>query len=603
MMLKIKYMEFLNRFVEYKINESNNDIKKFSSISNNMYKHHLQMPDYFSISIRFLSVLLNYSIFILFGKKFSTSNAEDAITIMNYLRSYKRFIFIKNLIKFHDSLFIMAETECGLIEEKKIIDNYQNKTLQKINTYYDYIVTGSGPGGAIPASLLKEKGFNVLILDKGQDYSNEEVHSFSYNEMRKMYNHGGLSLSVGNQIINYVEGSCVGGGSEINSGLYHQTPENILQQWAEKYSLIESDYPKLSKYYKDVEEMLCVSYYPDGELPGASLKLAQGAKRLGWQVNEVPRWYKYEKDGSTDGEKMTMSETYLRKYLLNGGELLAGSSVDRLKQTTNGWEVCIENNKRKHYIKSKNVILSAGAIGTPLILQRSGLSKLAGKKLQMHPTIKVVALFKEHINSEKMGVPVHQVKEFSPDFTFGCSISSPTYLRVAMLDHYKHIRLVDEQWHKMAVFYAMIIPQGTGKVRKMPIFKDPLISYNLTHEDRKTLAEALKKLCELLLAAGAQTIFPSIHNGPLIKNVSDLIELPDQINSSKTSIMSVHIFSSCPMGEDRDICVVDSYGKVHGQKNLWVSDASMIPSATGVNPQGTIMAFAKRNAEKIIAEA
>ena len=85
--------------------------------------------------------------------------------------------------------------------------------------------------------------------------------------------------------------------------------------------------------------------------------------------------------------------------------------------------------------------------------------------------------------------------------------------------------------------------------------------------------------------------------------MSDLIELPDQINSSKTSIMSVHMFSSCPMGEDRDICVVDSYGKVHGQKNLWVSDASMIPSATGVNPQGTIMAFAKRNAEKIIAEA
>ena len=137
MMLKKKYMEFLNRFVEYKINESNNDINKCSIISKNMYIHQLQMPDYFSISIRFLSILLNYSIFMLFGKKFSTSNADDAITIMNYLRSYKRFMIIKNLIKFHDSLFIMAETECGLIEGKKIIDNYQNKTLQKINTYYD----------------------------------------------------------------------------------------------------------------------------------------------------------------------------------------------------------------------------------------------------------------------------------------------------------------------------------------------------------------------------------------------------------------------------------------------------------------------------------
>ena len=135
MMLKKKYMEFLNRFVEYKINESNNDIKKCSSISKNMYIHQLQMPDYFSISIRFLSILLNYLIFIFSGKIFSTSNAEDAITIMNYLRSFKRFLFIKNIIKFHDSLFIMAETECGLIEEEKIIDNYQNKTIQIINTF------------------------------------------------------------------------------------------------------------------------------------------------------------------------------------------------------------------------------------------------------------------------------------------------------------------------------------------------------------------------------------------------------------------------------------------------------------------------------------
>ncbi|SVD19650.1 uncharacterized protein METZ01_LOCUS372504, partial [marine metagenome] len=101
-MLKKKYMEFLNRFVEYKINESNNDIKKCSSISKNMYIHQLQMPDYFSISIRFLSILLNYSIFIIFGKIFSTSSSEDAITIMNYLRSSKRFIFVKNIIKFHD---------------------------------------------------------------------------------------------------------------------------------------------------------------------------------------------------------------------------------------------------------------------------------------------------------------------------------------------------------------------------------------------------------------------------------------------------------------------------------------------------------------------
>ena len=100
-MFEKRYKEFLSRFVECKINESNNYYNESSNISKNMYKHQLQMPDYFSISIRFLSILLNYLNFIFFGKIFSTSNAEDAITIMNYLRSSKRFLFIKNIIILH----------------------------------------------------------------------------------------------------------------------------------------------------------------------------------------------------------------------------------------------------------------------------------------------------------------------------------------------------------------------------------------------------------------------------------------------------------------------------------------------------------------------
>jgi choline dehydrogenase-like flavoprotein len=441
------------------------------------------------------------------------------------------------------------------------------------------------------------------MLDKGLDYSNNDVHSFSYNEMRKMYKHGGLSLSIGKQIINYVEGSCVGGGSEINSGLYHKTPKNILIKWTNEFSLIGSDYSKLLKHYTDIEKRLCVSFYPKGKVPLASLKLTQGADNLGWDVHEIPRWFKYKNNGSAAGVKMTMSQTYIRDYLLNGGLILSGCSVTRLRKTKNHWKVQIDYNRQKHNIMSKNVILSAGAIGTPLILRRSGLSKLSGNNLQMHPTIKVVALFNEQVNSVGMGVPVHQVKEFSPDFTFGCSISTPPYLRIAMLDHNENIDLVDKNWKQMAIYYASIIPQGTGTVRKVPFFKDPLVRYKLTQIDRQTLALALKKLCELLLSAGALELFPSIHNGPVIKDMNDLKALPNKIISSRTSLMTVHLFSSCPMGEDKDICVVDSYGKVHGQENLWVSDASMIPSAPGVNPQGTIMAFAHRNVEKIITEA
>ena len=60
--------------------------------------------------------------------------------------------------------------------------------------------------------------------------------------------------------------------------------------------------------------------------------------------------------------------------------------------------------------------------------------------------------------------------------------------------------------------------------------------------------------------------------------------------------MTIHLFSTCPMGERRDRCVVDSFGRVFGQPGLIVSDGSVLCTATSVNPQGSIMAFARRNA-------
>jgi choline dehydrogenase-like flavoprotein len=49
-----------------------------------------------------------------------------------------------------------------------------------------------------------------------------------------------------------------------------------------------------------------------------------------------------------------------------------------------------------------------------------------------------------------------------------------------------------------------------------------------------------------------------------------------------------------------DRCAADSYGKLSGMENLYVNDASMLPDSPGVNPQGSVMAFARRNALRFI---
>ena len=94
----------------------------------------------------------------------------------------------------------------------------------------------------------------------------------------------------------------------------------------------------------------------------------------------------------------------------------------------------------------------------------------------MHPTVKVVARFPETVNSSDMGVPVHQVKEFAPRLSFGCSISGLPYLSLAMLDHPSQVREVDDGWPRMAIYYAMITG-GSGSVGRLPAYRDPVVKY------------------------------------------------------------------------------------------------------------------------------
>ena len=78
--------------------------------------------------------------------------------------------------------------------------------------------------------------------------------------------------------------------------------------------------------------------------------------------------------------------------------------------------------------------------------------KNIGNTLQMHPTVKAIAEFDEIINYKDMGVPVHQVKEFSPQISFGCSISSKAHLALAMLDNKKYLGLINSKWQNMAIY-------------------------------------------------------------------------------------------------------------------------------------------------------
>ena len=131
-----------------------------------------------------------------------------------------------------------------------------------------------------------------------------------------------------------------------------------------------------------------------------------------------------------------------------------------------------------------------------------------------------------------------------------------------------------------------------------PIFKQYFSAFSPRSDETlflKFFFSALRKICLLLFEAGAESIYPSIRGFGVLKSVDEINQIPRLLPRDKTNIMTIHLMSSCPMGEDEKICATDSFGKVYGYDNLYINDGSLLCSAPGVNPQGSIMVVALRN--------
>ena len=84
---------------------------------------------------------------------------------------------------------------------------------------------------------------------------------------------------------------------------------------------------------------------------------------------------------------------------------------------------------------------------------------------------------------------------------------------------------------------------------------------------------------EVLFAAGAKRIFPSLRQPSRIDSLAESRQyMQRNIPFADMSLSSVHVFSSCPMGENLELCAANSFGRVHIFDNLYIADASLIPT-------------------------
>ena len=115
------------------------------------------------------------------------------------------------------------------------------------------------------------------------------------------------------------------------------------------------------------------------------------------------------------------------------------------------------------------------------------------------------------------------------------------------------------------------------------------------------LGARLVHLGEVLLAPGATELYPSVADGPVVRDHDGLVAWWDAVTRNRTNLMTVHLTSSVRMGEDRSRTGADSFGRGGVRKPARQRCIARARRA-GREPTGTIMAIAARNSDQFLSE-
>jgi choline dehydrogenase-like flavoprotein len=475
------------------------------------------------------------------------------------------------------------------------------------------LIIGSGAGGATTSAILAEAGMDVLVLEEGRRHDLSAYGKSPVEAMPLLYRNRGMTPILGSVPIGYVEGRCIGGSTEINSGLWQRLSPEFALRWRAQYDLVDAQSSDLEPHFLWAEEALHVTERVDN-LPMSSTVFQRGAKKMGWSVNEVPRAALSCQDtnscatGCPKGAKQGMSRNLVPLAESHGARFLAGAKVKLLLLKKNhavGVLAEVAGDDAVHLVRidADYIFLCCGPTQTPALLRRSGIKLHVGDNFRIHPMIKVSALFPEEIDAEHSVLPLLQIKEFWPEISLGGSFFSAGHLALVLSDNWATNNQAMENSRRMATYYVAVRGTGQGSVRSaLSGEMEAVVRYELSDADVFHLSQGFARLCEVLFAASATKLYPSIQGISCVDNELDAVRWLDQtLPKSSLSLTTVHAFSTCPIGERRDRCAADSFGRVYGFDNLYVNDASMMPDSPGTNPQATIMALARRNALHFIS--
>lgn len=415
---------------------------------------------------------------------------------------------------------------------------------------FDEIIIGSGPGGAIAAFYAATAGRRVAIVEAGRAASSSASHSSD--QLLADFRDAGQELILGRSIVPFAQGQVVGGGSEVNSGLYHRLPTHLRARW---FAALGVEAEEWEDAEREVERLVPIERQSRSSLGSyVHSPIPQIAEHLGWEHAIIPRWRTYGDEGY---RHHGMADTYLSRAVDAGATLLAGERA--LRADIDGTSVRVRT--AREALRAKRLVVAAGATGTPGFIARSGMAPLRSASFGFHVMAKVAVSFPRTIN-DLVDIDPHQAWAPGGSAKIGVAASTPDLLRSALAGLGLPTSLVSG---RLGVYYVSHPAVGRGGILRLGEHLQPW--FISTPSSMQALKQHVAALEAAIEAVGGQVLAPGRH-----------------------TLSTVHVFGSLPVGSSP---LVNGDGVVAGTGGLVrVSDASLLPEAPAVNPQGPLMHLA-----------
>lgn len=481
----------------------------------------------------------------------------------------------------------------------------------------DWAVVGSGPAGAVLAHELS-RTHRVVLVERG---SFVLPGAMDTREEPRLKDSGGARPTADGLVL-VRNAVAVGGGSTVNIDLAFAPTlpmiEARLERWRQRGEIDREWFSRdaVAEAYGWVKETLGVRSPAFGEVNRNNRILWDGALASGWapRLYDLTTWPPGKSPWSATDKRSVVEALILPAMREHGLQVLSDTEVVRVL-VADGRATGLDLEARTPWeragvlatglapgtratLKARNVILCAGAQGTAMILQRSGLQ--AGRGVVLHPAMPLVGEFDHEIGILE-GTPSTVYAEGPEGILYESTSAGPEYLALAVPAVGEPLQDLVRRFPRLGGFGVLLVDESRPENR-VGLAEDgsPRVEYSLSVGDRRRFAAGVAEGIRILFRAGARSVVvptsedvlgdgaPARGEPVRLSRLEQAaqVEARLQFLPGATFLTSAHMQSGCAQH-------LSPRGEVLGVQGLYAMDASFFPESVGANPMQTIATFAR----------